>query len=250
MGLYELAMLTAQRLSVARARANITIVTPEPAPLALFGGRASGAVLEDLEELGVHFVPDLHPYELAWGELRARPGNVRIQADVVITLPHLRGPAIPGVPCDDRGFIPVSHVGLVRGHHDIYAAGDATTFPVKFGAIAAQQADAVAAAVALQAGANVEVRPFRPVIHGVLLSAGRPRYLEGTLTGETGETGTTSLSPMWWPPAKIAAPYLAPYLSEQITGEPVLPRGLSDEELRASLAGMSVELDLEQAVGA
>jgi sulfide:quinone oxidoreductase len=248
-GLYELAMLTAQRLARTGVHPKITLVTPEAAPLALFGARASAAVLEELEELGIHFVPDLHPYELAWGELRARPGNVRIQADVVITLPHLSGPAIPGVPSDPDGFIPVSPIGLVRGHRDIYAAGDATALEVKYDAIAAEQADAVASAIAHHVGANVEVRPFRPLIRGVLLSAGRPGHLEGTLSGQTGEVGTSSPSPLWWPPATIAAQYLGPYLSEQVTGEPALPCGQSQAELGASLAGMAVELDLEDAVG-
>jgi sulfide:quinone oxidoreductase len=238
LALYELAMLTAQRLRRARVRAAISLLTPEPAPLSVFGGRASGAVLEDLEELGIHFIAGLYPEELAWGELRARPGQIRIQADAVITLPRLLGPRTPGLPSDERGFIPVDSSGLVRGMSDVYAAGDATTFPVKHGAVAAQQADAAAMAIAARVGAVLAPTAFRPVLRGVLLTSGAPRYLESAIVGGSGEQGVSSESPLWWPPAKIAARHLAPYLSGQVTGEPTPPRGVP------------VELDYEEALSA
>ena len=238
LAVYELAMITAQRLRSAGVAAEITLITPESAPLAVFGGRASGAVLEDLEELGIHFVPGLYAEELAWGELRARPGQVRIQADAVITLPRLRGPAIPGLPSDERGFIPVDSAGLVRGMSDVYAAGDATTFPVKHGATAAQQADAAATAIASRVGAVIAPAPFKPVLRGVLLTSAAPRYLESAIVGGAGDQGVSSESPLWWPPAKIAARHLAPYLSGQVTGEPTPPRGVP------------VELDYKEALSA
>ncbi len=98
LALYELALLTAARLRAVGARTEITLLTPEMAPLAAFGGRASGAVLEDLEDHGIHFIAGLIPEEIAWGELRARPGKVRLQADAVVTLPKLCGPATAGAP--------------------------------------------------------------------------------------------------------------------------------------------------------
>ena len=51
----------------------------------------------------------------------------------------------------------------------MYAAGDATTFPVKQGGLATQQADAAAETIA-QARAPVTARPFTPVLRGVLLT--------------------------------------------------------------------------------
>jgi len=39
---------------------------------------------------------------------------------------------------------------------DVYAAGDATDFPVTHGGLAAQQADSVAAAIAAAVGADVD----------------------------------------------------------------------------------------------
>ena len=75
LALYELALLTAERLRACEASARITLLTPEPAPLAVFGGRASGAVLEELEERGIHFIAGLLPEEIRWGELHAASGE-------------------------------------------------------------------------------------------------------------------------------------------------------------------------------
>jgi sulfide:quinone oxidoreductase len=220
LGLYELALLTAERLRAARVDVELTLLTPEPAPLAVFGGRASGAILEDLEDHGIHFIAGLLPEEIVWGELRARPGKVRINADAVITLPRLRGPAMPGLPFDERGFIPVDDHGLVRGTTNVYAAGDVVAFPIKHGGLAAQQAGAAAEAIAARLGASVAPMPFRPVLRGLLLTGGQPRYLEGAIDGTDGAASTR---PLWWPPAKIAGRYLAPYLSGQVMSPPATP---------------------------
>lgn len=223
--LYELALLTAERMRAASAKVEITLLTPEPAPLASFGGRASGAVLEELEDHGIHFIGGLQPEEIIWGELRAGPGKVRIHADAVVTLPRLRGPAFPGLPSDDRGFIPVDAHGLVRGTTNVYAAGDAVTFPIKHGGLATQLADVAAEAIAARVGVSLTPAAFRPVLRGMLLTGDQPRYLEGAL-GDAGDSSTASSKPLWWPPAKIAGRYLAPYLSGQVMGPPTLPGGV------------------------
>jgi sulfide:quinone oxidoreductase len=211
LALYELALLSAERLRAAGSRAEVTVVTAEPAPLAVFGGRASGAVLEELEQHGIHFMPGLNPEQVAWGELRSRPGDSRIAADAVVALPKLLGPDLGGLPHDRDGFLPADLHGLVRGLTDVYAAGDAISFPIKHGGLAALQADAVAEAIAARVGVPIHPEPFRPVIRGMLLTGDRPRYLESGLAG--GEGGGASLRPLWWPPSKIAGRYLAPYLT-------------------------------------
>jgi sulfide:quinone oxidoreductase len=219
LALYELALLAAERLRHGRKTVDITLITPEAAPLAAFGGRASGAVLEELEDHGIHFVPGLTPAEIAWGELRVGPGAARIKADAVITLPRLSGPSVPGIPVGDDGFIPVDAHGLVRGTTNLYAAGDAIAFGVKHGGLATQQADAVAEAIAARVGAPVTPAPFAPVLRGVLLTGEGPQYLEGTLGGSAG-SGAASARPLWWPPAKIAGRYLAPYLADSVASPP------------------------------
>jgi sulfide:quinone oxidoreductase len=58
------------------------------------------------------------------------------------------------VPADERGFIPVDEHGRVTSLTDVYAAGDATTSPMKQGGLACQQADAVAEVLAAATGAD------------------------------------------------------------------------------------------------
>lgn len=213
--LYELAVMTARRLAGApAAHTHIAIATPEHAPLELFGGRASGRLLEYLEELGIAFLPGGHVDHVVRGAVRLAPSGRRVPADRVITLPALRGPAFPGIPHDAAGFIPVDAHGAVRGEPDVYAAGDATDFPIKHGGLATQQADAVAEAIAARTGALVRAQPFRPVLRGMLLTSETPHYLEADIAG--GGVSSSASAPLWWPPAKVAGRYLAPFLAERL----------------------------------
>ena len=94
---------------------------------------------------------------------------------------------------------------------DVFAAGDLTSFPIKQGGLAAQQADAAAEAIAARAGAELEPTPFRPVLRGLLLTGMEPRFLRGD-----GEDSVVDTEPLWWPPAKIVGRHLAPFLAEQL----------------------------------
>ena len=69
-----------------------------------------------------------------------------------------RRPGVPGLPADADGFIPVDPYGRVPGVPDVFAAGDATTFPLKQGGLATQQADAAAEAIAAELGARGATR--------------------------------------------------------------------------------------------
>ena len=80
-----------------------------------------------------------------------------------------------------EGFLPTDAHGYVMGADAVLAAGDATTFPIKQGGLATQQADAAAATIAHALGANVEPMPFAPVLRGLLLTGGAPLYLRAEL---------------------------------------------------------------------
>jgi hypothetical protein len=81
--------------------------------------------------------------------------------------------------------------------------------------VAAHQADAAAAAIAARLGAPVAPAPFEPIVQAVLLTGVAARYLQADLSETEGATSTVQLRPLWWPPEKIAALHLAPYLAEQ-----------------------------------
>jgi sulfide:quinone oxidoreductase len=214
--IYELALMTARRAYDMNVEVSITLVTPEDAPLAIFGQKVSETVERLLEQHGILTIPSAHCETPAPGEVAIHPGRRSLYVDRVIALPELYGPSVPGVPIyDSHGFIHVDVHGRVQGLERVYAAGDATSFPVKHGGIAAQQADTAAEAIAADAGVPVEPRKFNPMIHGVLLGAEKPLYLSAHITGGHGSASEVSETPTWSPPTKIVAKYLAPYLESR-----------------------------------
>ena len=229
--LYELALMTAAHVADRRLRhVELTIVTPEEEPLELFGAAASDAIRGLLDQRGIGLHAARYPAAMQGGELHLVPEG-GVGADRVVSLPQIVGPALPGLRRDQQGFIPTDLHGLVRGEQDVYAAGDATTCPVKQGGIATQQADAAAEAIAARLGVDIEPRPFRPVLRGMLLTGATPRYLRADVSGAAGDSSTVSDQALWWPPSKIAGRWLAPYLA------------LAHDELEAP-SGVPVDRDV------
>ncbi|MGA9635138.1 MAG: FAD-dependent oxidoreductase [Solirubrobacterales bacterium] len=208
--LYELALMTERRARERGDEVALTLVTPETTPLAVFGAAASSAVGELLSARGIEVVCGERAHEEE-GSLVLTPGDREVEADVVIALPAMEGPAIEGLPADDDGFIPVDHHSRVRGADDVYGAGDGTNFPLKQGGLATQQADAAAEDIAHHLGAALEPQPFRPVLRGQLLTGDASLHLRTEIAGGGGE-GIASLDRLWWPPHKISGRYLAPML--------------------------------------
>jgi sulfide:quinone oxidoreductase len=209
--LYEIALLTQRRAQERGADVKIAIVTPESAPLAIFGPAASAVVGELLKARGIDFFPASTVREFDEGGIRLSPGDRALGPAEMVALPLMEGPAIPGLPADDNGFIPIDDHARVKGVQDVYAAGDGTTFPIKQGGLAAQQADAAAEDIAHRLGAAVEPEPFRPMLRGKLLTGDESLNLRTDVAGGAGE-GQTSPDILWWPPHKISARYLAPFL--------------------------------------
>jgi sulfide:quinone oxidoreductase len=193
--------------------ARLRLVTPEAAPLAIFGPQASAALAGLLERAGVTFTGNTYAKPGADGRLTLLPGGEPLDAERVVALPTLEGPQVSGVPGDERGFIPVDADGRVTGLTDVYAAGDGTTFPVKQGGLACQQADAIAELLAAAAGADVEPQPFRPVLRGRLLTGAGAQYLEHALRGGAGDGPPAELR-LWSAPRKVDGRYLSPWLEE------------------------------------
>jgi sulfide:quinone oxidoreductase len=210
--LYELALMTAAALDArAIGGVELAVVTPDRRPLELFGPAGSDAVARLLEERGIVVHTASLPLEAVAGELRLAPEG-SLPADRVVALPRLRGARVDGVPQTIDGFVPVDAHGRVHGLNGVFAAGDVTSFPIKQGGIATQQADAAADAIAALAGADVTPRPFRPVLRGMLLTGRQPEYLRRELSLGSAETSWAGAQPLWWPPAKIVGRYLEPFL--------------------------------------
>jgi sulfide:quinone oxidoreductase len=210
--LYELALLTAHRAYDMNVPVDISIVSPESAPLALFGAGISHELSTLLHDAEITFHGSSFP-TLAHGELTLEPSGLRLHPDRVGALPLLEGAPITGIPTDPHGFIAVTDRGAVRGLDGVYAAGDVTSYPIKHGGLAAQQADLVAAAITARAGLGDAPQPLTPVIRGALLTGTGTRYIEAEMLGNGGFSSTVSDVCPWDPPAKIAAQHLAPYLA-------------------------------------
>ena len=209
--IYELALMARRRADESgRDDVDYVIVTPEAAPMAIFGTAPSDAVAEMLRARRIDFEGGAYVHEEG-GRLMVTPGDRPLAATSVVSLPNLEGPRLAGLPSDDGGFIPIDARARVRGVDDVYAAGDGTTFPIKQGGIATQQADAAAEHIAASVGADVEPQPFRPVLRGQLITGGESLQMRHELTGGAGE-GEAGPDYLWWPPHKVGGRYLAPWL--------------------------------------
>lgn len=233
---YELALMTAWDLdAMGQKDVDIAVYTPEPAPLAMFGSKGSAALAADLEEAGVRVHTGTSVTSSAAGRLVANPGAHDLAGHRVVSLPKAVGTPVDGLPADDKGFIVTDRFGSVTGVDSVWAAGDATAYPIKQGGLAAQQADVAARAIAAHAGADVEPEPFRPVLRGVLLTGRGRAWMRNDLSEET-DGDAVERHALFWPPTKIAGRFLSPYLAsldepgEQGPGQP---------------AGELVDLDLQ-----
>lgn len=232
--LYELALMTKTRLEETGAtNVRVELVTPEAAPLAIFGRAASDSIRGLLETRGIGLRTHATPVVFRDGALVVVPGRA-IRTERVVSLPVPDGRRIPGLPDDGRGFIRTDQHGRVEGREDVYAAGDITAFPLKQGGIATQQADAAAESIAALAGAPVEPQPFRPVLRGLLLTGLTPQFMAAGLLDDSSEVDT---EPLWWPPAKIVGRHLAPFLATHV--------GLSPERPPEAFAASAVPVEVE-----
>jgi sulfide:quinone oxidoreductase len=201
--------MLAERAYEMGAELEVAIVTPEAAPLAIFGPNASGEVARLLAEAGIVLHTDVQAESAGFGRLRLGPDGDILAVQRVVTLPRLEGPSIAGLPADPEGFLVTDPHGRVQGFPDVYAAGDLTSFPIKQGGIACQQADAVAESIAARAGVQLVPEPFHPVLRGMLLTERSARFMRH----DAGD-GQVAGRALWWPPTKIAGRELSHHLGD------------------------------------
>jgi sulfide:quinone oxidoreductase len=214
---YELAMLIAAWGEHHHPDLScVTLLTPERAPLEAFGRTVSDGVGAVLDEARVILRCGVHPDVVTATSLRA--GGAWMGADRIISLPQLSGPRLAGLPADTHGFIPADDRGRVVDVEDVYVAGDASTFPIKQGGLAAQQAGRVVADIVRRVGGTVP-EPEGLVLRGLLTTPDGPRYLRAELA-DADRSSSFSSEPLWWPPSKVAAHWLAPYLARVDVEQP------------------------------
>jgi sulfide:quinone oxidoreductase len=209
--LYELALQTSDWLrSRGVTDVTLSLVSPEREPLALFGTRVSEEVATMLDANGIEFVAG-HALRLHAGRL-VLAGGGDLSAETAISPPRLSGPRVAGLPHDRDGYLRVDEFCRVIGVERVFAAGDATAYPVKQGGIATQHSDVIAAVLAAELGVPGPVSEFRPVLRAVLLGGGEPRYLYAEPGLRLQQTSRVSLEPLWPESSKLLGRYLSPYL--------------------------------------
>jgi sulfide:quinone oxidoreductase len=211
---YELALMTAQRAYDAQTRVQVSVVTSEDEPLGVFGKGASTGVKRLLDDAGIEVVPTASVQMPSAGRITVTTSASPLRADRVVAMPELHGPPVRGLPAGAHSLIPIDPYCRVRGLEDVYAAGDATDYPIKHGGVSAQQGVTAAYGIAARAGAPVMPRTLRPSIRAVLMTGAKPRYLSARVAGDSGILSEISETPGWSPPDKIVADHLAPYLAE------------------------------------
>lgn len=212
--LYELALLTARWVEQHGIEdLEIELITPEQAPLRLFGSAASQEVCGLLRRHNIRLRTMTHVASYDGERLKLVPGR-EASADRVVAIPRLHGRFVRGLECDENGFLRTDGHGRVSGTLDVYAAGDVTNFPVKQGGIAAQQADAIVRAIAANLGARVDPKPFRPVLRGLLVTGDGPAFMRADISGTSGDDSKVSADPLWPTADKIAGEYLSGFLAE------------------------------------
>jgi sulfide:quinone oxidoreductase len=210
---YELALMASERAWDMQVDLEVTLVTPEAAPLDVFGPVASRALATLLGERRIEVITS------AWCEVpRSRsvlihPGDRELEFDRIVALPALRGPGIGGLPQDGGGFLPVDEYGQVRGVDRVWAAGDCTDVPIRQGGVSADLADVAAESIAGTAGAHLRARTFVPTVEGVLMTGGTARYLRArpAWPGDSGESVFEPIARGAEPP-KIRATYLGSHV--------------------------------------
>ncbi|HVA19857.1 MAG TPA: FAD-dependent oxidoreductase [Solirubrobacteraceae bacterium] len=229
--LYELALFTATQLREGGAAGEVVLVSPEPTPLQVFGAQASRLVADLLAERDVRFVGESDPRHVERGGALALGSGETVEADCVVAVPELRGPRITGVPTDREGFITTDALGGVIGLSDVYAAGDMTSFPIKQGGLAAQQADLIAQRIASTHATDVKEPRAQHVLRAQLIGGAHPIFLRTELD-EFGQPTTATLqrersedSESLVLSEKVFGRYLTTYLH---TREPVLAHSLTD----------------------
>ncbi len=192
---YELALILTQDARGMGLKIETSLVTPERSPLEMLGDEAVTAVSDALREVGVAVV-FADQVEIEPGQpqvLVAHPSGKRVDVDRVVALPTLRGRPIPGVPVEEHGFVQIDELCRVKELEHIWAVGDITTFPVKSGGMATEQADVAAEAIAAAAGADIEPRTFVPGGRAELAGLPAGRYLEPRLGTDEAAESTTYL---------------------------------------------------------
>ena len=203
--------MTAGRAYEMDVEIRITLVTPEDAPLAIFGTAVSAGVAELLGKAGIDAITAAYAEVGEHGQISIHPEDRHLQADRVVALPELSGATVRGVPLDAEGFI---HVDRFGGVPTPDRCSRPATRPTSRSATGASAPSRRIWSPDRWRSSPVPTSSPNPFIRCCAGCCSRPRgpLMSAHITGGHGSDSELSSEPLWAPPSKIAAKYLAPYL--------------------------------------
>lgn len=164
--LYEMVFMldTWLRRQGVRKRVGITWTTYESTFIQAFGPRLHEVVTGEFRRRGIAGHPQYTVRSVEKGAVTYQNGET-LPYDLLVSFPpYVAATAFPSLQADERGFIAAElATRQVKGHPDIYVAGDAGDFPVKQAFLAFLQADAVADHIASRILGTKAEHPFVPV---------------------------------------------------------------------------------------
>ncbi|HEY2201411.1 MAG TPA: hypothetical protein VGH56_05960, partial [Solirubrobacteraceae bacterium] len=95
---YELALMTARRADQMNVELRLALVTPEAAPLAIFGPAVTKAVTEMFSSAGIEVISEASSQAREPGELFLPHRGKALEFDRIVAVPQLYGAALAGVP--------------------------------------------------------------------------------------------------------------------------------------------------------
>ena len=214
---YELALMSGPggRVGPRSRDFELSVVTPEPSPLAAFGGDAGDAVERPAAQAGVELYVSSSAFSPA--AETACPSSIWRGSSPWTASSRCR--ASPGlgsrawVATGAQGFIPIDAQCAVPGTDGkVFAAGDATASRSSTGVSGRSrptppQRRSPGSPVPGRAG-TVRARDSRQAPH-----RGKPLYLSARLVNGQGFDSTVSESPPWPVDDKIVAAELGPYIA-------------------------------------
>ena len=205
--LYEMALMLDHflREKDVRGRVMLTFVTCEASYIEAFGPLLHDLLLERFEELRIAHEPSVMLSKVEAGAAHFTNRGA-LPFDLLITLPPA-GAAVPfpALPADKRGYLSTKlATRRVADLDEVFAAGDASDFPVKQAFLALLQADAIAEGIAADIQGRLPRFVFEPVSQFVMeefdtgLFAQTPFSLDDGLRVEADSPDyKAGASPLW-----------------------------------------------------
>lgn len=215
--LYELLFITDTwlRQQGLRERVSLTLATAESSYLEAFGPRLHQVMLSEMVERDIEHRRGIRVTSVEHDSVSFDDGQ-SLPYNLLVTYPPQAGAAnFPSLPLDEHEFIQVDPATRrVQGQQNIYAVGDAGSFPLKLAYLAVQQADVVTEQIAAAVHKRKARLFFEPEAMVVVDQAKKATFVQvplsddGQVLYDSSRVYQIGESPFWRGGKQLMASYL------------------------------------------